>query len=164
MERPRPLADEVRRRREAGLPGDAAARQQPDGVVAEEPGRTLGRVAGVRVLRQEDDEPTAAKGGRVFPPGVDGFAVDASSIALQPRVQGGQQQRQGRLRNAGARRQRLRKLGEALELDELPNERVEYRTVHDDGRNRWVPPTFDGNEPPQGVRSRTCAGSVASGR
>src|SRR4051812_44545152 len=37
VERPRPLADEVRWRRKAGLVGDAATRQQPDRVVAEEP-------------------------------------------------------------------------------------------------------------------------------
>jgi len=56
VERPRPLADEVRRRREARLPGDAAAGQQADDVVAEEPGRTLGGVARVSVLRQEHNQ------------------------------------------------------------------------------------------------------------
>ena len=113
VERPRPLADEVRRRREPRLPGDAAARQQPDRVVAEEPGRALGGVARVRVLREENDQ-----------------------AALEPLVQRGEQQRQRRLRHAGARRQRVRELGEALVLDELPDEGVEYRTVHDERRNR----------------------------
>ena len=101
MERPRPLADEVRRRREPRLPGDAAARQEPDGVVAEEPRRAVGRVTCVRVLRQEDDE-----------------------TALDSLVQRSEQQRQRGLRDAGTRRQRLRELGEALVLDELPNECV----------------------------------------
>ena len=155
MERARPLADEMRWRREPRLPGDAATRQQPDRVVAEEPGRGLGGVAGVRVLRQEDDEsPAAAEGGRVFLPG----------IQLEPFVQRREQERQRRLRHAGARRQRVRELGEALVLDELLNECVKYRTVHDEGRNRAVPQELDGNEPTEGVHSRTCAGSVASGR
>ncbi len=112
MERPCPLADEVSRRREPRLPGDAAARQQSDRRVAEEPGHTLGRVAGVRVLGEEDDE-----------------------AALDSLVQRREQQRQRGLRDAGARRQRVRELGDALVLDELPNECVEYRTVHDEGRN-----------------------------
>jgi hypothetical protein len=56
VERPRPLSDEVRRRREPRLPGDAAARQQPDHVVAEEPARSLGGITRVCILRQEDDE------------------------------------------------------------------------------------------------------------
>ena len=56
VERPRPLAYEVRRRREARLPCDASARQQADRLVAEEPGGALGGVASVRVLRQEHDQ------------------------------------------------------------------------------------------------------------
>jgi hypothetical protein len=58
VERPRPLADEVWRGREARLPRDASARQQTDCIVAEEPGGTLGGVARVRVLRHEHDEVT----------------------------------------------------------------------------------------------------------
>jgi hypothetical protein len=103
----------VRRRREARLPRDAAARQQPNRLVAEEPGRGLGGVARVGVLRQEDDEPT-----------------------LEALVQRCEQQRQRGLRHAGAGRQRSGELGEALVLDELPDEGVEYRTVHDERRNR----------------------------
>ena len=116
VERPRPLADEVRRRREPRLPCDASARQQADRLVAEEPGGALGGVARVRVLRQEHDQ-----------------------TALQALVQRREQERQRRLRHAGARRQRVRELAEALVLDELPNECVQYRTVHDEGRNRRVP-------------------------
>ena len=56
MERPGPLAHEMRRRRKARLPGHAAARQQADCVVAEEPGGGFGCVARVRVLRQKDDQ------------------------------------------------------------------------------------------------------------
>ncbi len=56
VERPRPLADEVRRGRKARLPCDASARQQADRLVAEEPGCALGGVASVRVLRQEHDQ------------------------------------------------------------------------------------------------------------
>ena len=97
---------------------DAAARQQADRLVAEEPGRALGGVARVRVLRQEHDQ-----------------------AALDALVERREQQRQRGLRDAGARRQRVRELGEALVLDELPNECVQYRTVHDEGRNRRVPRT-----------------------
>ena len=61
-----PLADEVRRRQEPRLPGDAATRQQSDRVVAEEPGRALGSVARIRVLRKEDynrtSEPLVQRG------------------------------------------------------------------------------------------------------
>ena len=141
VERARPLAHEVRRRREPRLPGDAAARQQADRVVAEEPGRGLGGVARVRVLRQEDDE-----------------------SALEPFVQRRKQQGQRRLRHAGARRQRVRELAKALVLDELLDECVQYRTVHDEGRNRRVPQELDGNEPTRGVHFTTCAGWVGSGR
>ena len=113
MERPRPLADEMRRRRESRLPGDAAARQQTDRLVAEEPGRALGCVAGVRVLREENDEAT-----------------------LEALMQRGEQERQRRLRHASARRQCVCERDKALVLDELLDERVKYRTVHDERRNR----------------------------
>ena len=51
----------------------------------------------------------------------------------------GEQERQSRLRDAGAGGQRVRERDEALVLDELPNECMKYRTVHDEGRNRPVP-------------------------
>src|SRR5205823_9053108 len=47
------LADEVRRRLEAGAPVHAAARQQRDELVAQEPGGPLRGVARVCVLRRE---------------------------------------------------------------------------------------------------------------
>ena len=51
-----PLADEVRRRLEPGAPADAAARQERDAIVAEEPRGRLGRVPRVRVLGEHDHE------------------------------------------------------------------------------------------------------------
>jgi hypothetical protein len=45
----------VRRRIETGAPADAAAREQPDLIVAEEPTGGLGRVACVGVLGKNDD-------------------------------------------------------------------------------------------------------------
>ena len=54
VERARALADEVRRRLEAGVPADAAARQQRDALRPEEPRRRLGEVARVGVLGDED--------------------------------------------------------------------------------------------------------------
>ncbi len=113
VERPRPFADEVRRRRESRLPGDAAARQQANRLVAEEPRRALGCVARVRVLREQNDE-----------------------ASLEALVQRGEQERQRRLRHAGARRECVRELDETLVLDELLDEGVKYRTVHDQRRNR----------------------------
>ena len=73
----------MRRRREPRLPGDAATRQQSDRVVAEEPGRALGSVARIRVLRKEDYNRTS-----------------------KPLVQRREQERQRRLRHPRARRQR----------------------------------------------------------
>ncbi len=117
VQRPRTLADQVRRGLESRLPGDATARQQPDRVLAEEPGGGLGRVARVRVLGEEADE-----------------------RPLEPLVERGEEHRQRGLRDAGARRQRLGQLDEPVELDELADEGVEYRTVHDRRRNLPVPP------------------------
>ena len=86
---------------------------RPTDLVAEEPRRALGCVARVRVLREENDEAT-----------------------LEALVQRGEQERQRRLRHAGARRQCVRERDEALVLDELADEGVKYRTVHDERRNR----------------------------
>ena len=135
VERPRALADEVRRRREPGLPRTPRLGRSPTALVAEEPRRSLGGVARVRVLRQEHDEP-----------------------ALEPLVERGEQQRQRRLGDARARRQRVGELGEALVLDELADEGVKYRTVHDEGRNRGVPRDFDGNDS-EAARNGVCVGA-----
>ena len=56
VERPGALADEVRRRLEPRAPVDAAARQQRDPFVAEEPAGRLGGVAGIGVLGKQADE------------------------------------------------------------------------------------------------------------
>ena len=57
LERARTLADEMRRRLEAGAPANAAAGQQRDALGPEEPARRLGRVARVGILGQQADEP-----------------------------------------------------------------------------------------------------------
>ncbi len=107
------LADEVRRRLEARAPADAATRQQRDVVGADEPAGRLGDVARVRILGQEHDETT-----------------------LELLVQRREQQRQYRLGDARPRRQGGRERLQALQRQQLPDERMEYRTVHDDRRNR----------------------------
>ena len=106
----RSLADQMRRRLETGLPADAAARQEPDLLLAEEPGGRLGGVAGVGVLRQQADE-------------------RALELLEERREHDGQR----RLRHAGARRQRLGKLFEALQARDFADECVEYGTVHANG-------------------------------
>ncbi len=107
-ERTSALADEVRRRLEAGLPANTSRRQIADRLFAEEPRCRLGRVARVRVLRQQADE-----------------------RPLEPLVQRGKHERERRLRDARTRRQRLNELSEPLMLRNLANECVEYGTVHD---------------------------------
>ena len=119
VERARTLADEVRRRLEAGLPANAAARHRADELVAEEPGGGLGDVARIDVLGDEADERT-----------------------LEALVERRQHDRQGGLGHPRTGGQRLREGGEALVVHELADECVEYRTVHDEGRNLAVPP-FD---------------------
>ncbi len=78
VERPRSLADEMRRRLEPRAPVDAAARQQRDALLADEPARSFGRVPGVGILGQQHDERPA-----------------------EPLVQSRQQQRQRGLGDAG---------------------------------------------------------------
>ncbi len=101
VERARPLADEMRRRLEPGLPVDAAAGHEADQLVSDEPRRRLGRVARVGVLRQEADE-----------------------RPVELLVQRREHDRQRRLGHARTRRQRVRELAEALVLDELGDEGV----------------------------------------
>src|SRR5207237_10381515 len=97
-------------------PPDAAARHERDPLLPDEPGRRLGEVARVRVLRDDDRE---------RPP--------------EPLVERGDDERERRLGHARTRRQRLREGGDPVVLEELPDERVEDRTVHDRRRNRPVP-------------------------
>ena len=109
----RTLTDEMRRWLQPRSPVDAARREQRHVLVAEEPARGLGRVACVGVLGQHDHE-----------------------TALQLVVQSSQNERQHRLRDAGARRQRCGELLEPLLCAEAFDEAVENGPVHDDGPNR----------------------------
>ena len=99
-----PLADEVRRRLEPGAPADAAARQERDAIVAEEPGGRLGRVARVGVLGEDDHE---------------------SPLELE--MESGEEERQRRLGDSRARPLAVGGLdGEArVRLSDLVRERVE---------------------------------------
>ena len=56
LERPQALADEMRRRLEAGAVADAAAREEADPFAAAEPCRALGRVACVGVLGEQHQQ------------------------------------------------------------------------------------------------------------
>ena len=107
-----PLADEVRRGLEPGAPVDAARREQRDVLIAEEPADRLGRIAGVRVLRQKDDE-------------------TAPQLVVQRREDKGQH----RLGHARTRRQRCGEGLKPLLRAETLDEAVENWTVHDDGPN-----------------------------
>ena len=56
VERPEALADEMRRRREPALVGDAPRGEQPDALGAQEPAGRVGGVASIGVLREQADE------------------------------------------------------------------------------------------------------------
>ena len=118
VERAEALADEVRRRREARVEADAAAGHEGDHVLAQEPGDRLGRVAGLGVLWEQADE-----------------------ASPEPKVQRREQHGQGRLRDAciGVA-DFVGECGQTLALGELAREDVEHGPVHDDWRNRPVPP------------------------
>jgi len=81
----------MRRRLQPRAPAHAAAGQQRDPLLAEEPASPLGRVTGIGVLGQQHDE----RAPKVF-------------------VQRGEQQRQRRLGDAGGRRQRVRERDQTL--------------------------------------------------
>jgi hypothetical protein len=121
----------MRRRFEPRLPADAAARQEGDAFGAEEPRGSLGRVARVGVLGQEDDQPTVELG-----------------------VERGKHERKRGLGDACARRAAIRGLdGKALVTrlqlgeeclqtvarGELLRQRVQNGPVHDESRNGQVP-------------------------
>ena len=106
------LADQMRRRLETRLPANATRREQRHRLVAEEPAGRFGDVPRVCVLGERDDQPSA-------------------DLVVQRR----DDQRQHRLGDAGARRQRLREFLEALFGANALDEAVENRTVHDFGPN-----------------------------
>jgi hypothetical protein len=108
VQRPRPLTDEVRRRREAGVPAHAATRQQCNPLLAEVPRGCLGDVARVGVLRDEERQ-----------------------SAAELLVQRGEDERQHRLGHAGTSRQRLGELLEPLAPEELAHEREEDWALFD---------------------------------
>ena len=83
----------------------------------EEPACGLGEVARVAVLRDEDRE-----------------------AAFESLVQRRDHQRQGRLGHPSALRKGIREGLETFGLGERADERMEYGPVHDDRRNRPVPP------------------------
>ena len=112
-ERAGPLTDEMRRRLQPRSPVDAARREQRHVLVAEEPACRLGCVARVGILREQHHE-----------------------AALQLVMQSGQDERQHRLRYAGARRQRRGELLEPLLCAKTFDEAVENGPVHDDGPNK----------------------------
>ncbi len=92
---------------------DAPARQQSDALLAEEPARSLGRVARIGILGREQDE-----------------------RAAELVVQGGEQERQRRLRDASTRGERRGIRTETFALAELAHEWMQDGTVHDKRPNR----------------------------
>ena len=120
VERAGTLADEMRRRLEPGVPADAAAWEQRHSLVAEIPGGGLGSVAGVGVLRQQDEQ-----------------------RAAEAEKERREEQRQARLGDTGARSSKVgRERGEPLGAGQLEGERLQrrwcrtVRLVHDERRNR----------------------------
>ena len=120
VERPGPLADQVRRRLEPGLPADAAAREERDALVPQVPGRRLGGVARVGVLGQHGEQ-----------------------RPVEVEVERSEDERERRLGHA---RRRVAKVvgerDEPLVRRELGGDRAERRDlggrrlrVHDEGRN-----------------------------
>jgi hypothetical protein len=113
LERAEALADEVRRRFEAGVPADAPTGEQADPIGAEVPAGRFRGVAGVRILGKQHDE-----------------------RAAQPLVERSEDERQCRLGDACAGALEFaRERREALALGELAREHVQYRPVHDERRN-----------------------------
>jgi hypothetical protein len=106
VERTRTLADEVRRRPQPGVPADTTAGQQCDALGPEVPPRRLREVPRIRVFGDEDDQRSA-------------------ELVVQRRDD---QWKRG-LGHARACRQRGSHLLQALELEQLADERVQHGTV-----------------------------------
>ena len=117
LERAGALTDEVRRRLETAAPANAARGEEPDVVLAEEPAGAFGRVPGLGIVRQDDDQRARAR------------AMEA-----------GEEERQERLRDARLGRV-VQELAQALALGEVAGDRAERgllqtgRSVHDERRN-----------------------------
>src|SRR5439155_25697780 len=126
VQRPRSLADEVRRRLEAGAPVHAAARQQRDERVAEEPGGPLRGVARVRVFRREQNKASFRGGGRATLARLFLGTASGAEVLVERR----EEERQGRFGYPRSRRQRLDEGAQSLALSELGDQRMEDRTVH----------------------------------
>ena len=105
VERAVALADEVRRRREARLPADAAARQQADVLGAEEPAGGLGEVARVAVLGHEHGErrARAARGAPRRPAAGQARTPEHASGRRSPRRPGDARSRRARGRTGAVR-------------------------------------------------------------
>jgi transcription elongation factor GreA len=101
----------MRRWLEARAPAHTTAREQRHQLLPDEPSRRLSRVARISVLRQE-----------------------AHEAAVELVVQCREEERQNRLGDARAGRQRVRERLQPLEREQLPDECVEYGAVHDDRR------------------------------
>ena len=127
VQRPVPLAHEVRGRREARLEAHAAARKQRDTVAAEEPPRRLRRIAGVGVLGEENEQ-----------------------SASQLLVERGKEERQYGLRDARPGRKRPNERLKAVVPPQLVDERGERRRVCGCGR---LVHGFDGDRAPRGHRT-----------
>ena len=108
VQRPGALADEVRRRPQPGVPADAAARQERDALRPEVPRSGLREVARIGVLGNEDRQ-------------------RAAELLVQRR----DDERQRRLRDARARRQRLGELLQLLVLEQFAHEREQNGALFD---------------------------------
>ena len=112
-------------------------------VLGTSPDRARGRVAYVPQADVLDTEKPAGRLGGVARVGVVGQETDEP--APQPFVQCGENEWKRRLGDSGALGERFRERAQALVLRELANERMQERAVgclqvHDDRRNRGVPP------------------------
>jgi hypothetical protein len=124
----------VRRRVETGLPADAAARQERDALLADEPRRRLGSVARVGVLGCKQDERPLRGGGQAkLARLVLGTASGAEFL-----VERHEEERQRWLGDPCRRGKRRRVRAQALALAQLTDERVQDRTVHAKRPNRPV--------------------------
>ena len=113
VERTGALADEVRRRLEAGAPVHAAARQHRDALVAEEPGGALGGVA--RVLRPRARADTSGRSSSSC-----SAASSSGSAGSDTRADAGNASAKARRRSV-PRSSRDERMQDRLVHDERPN-------------------------------------------